>query len=347
MARQAEGLCRALFGISSITGRRRLRCAVLAGHGHNFWAGLVAACILLNFSGTHCILWLVLLSFVVGISEGASHSLLRCPVQTRLAHLLHSVHCCVCLLHPPTSASLTLSIFQPDLLPCAPLQLLLLGKPGSQLSAVPGACKLTFAEMDAALGTLRRGLAAIDQELKAEEAAATLSAEESSSSSRISDAGHIVSEGGGAGTPADSCSDTNSGGEAGQPAPYATGSGSSSAAYLAHLRELRSEAAATLRHAEDMLRSARSRCAAALEYLGEGKVPLDQDTPASREALTREPKRLLGDLDEFLRLMQQAHADARRMSVCLARLQAQQAEALGSPGHQGSPKEGVASHADC
>ncbi|GAB4818040.1 hypothetical protein N2152v2_005086 [Parachlorella kessleri] len=207
-------------------------------------------------------------------------------------------------------------------------ELLLLGKPGSQLSAVHGAAKHTFSELDAALATLRRGLGAIEQELRAEEHAAVITSRQRGQSSRATETeqepGLSLSDHAGSMSVA-LASSTSPGTETGTGAcGMSHGSG---VVYLEHLRELQAKAAALLGHAEEMLAASRSSAAMALGYLGEGRV--QAETVAGREALAREPRRMLGDLDEFLQILQRAHADALRMSVCLASLQGQQGGAAG------------------
>lgn len=165
---------------------------------------------------------------------------------------------------------------------------------------MPAACHHTFHELNAALGALRRGLAAVEQELRTEQAARPSSSD-----------GDAVS-----GTAAAASGASAGGGSSGD------GSGS---AYLQQLEQLRARTASLLQRAEEMLRSARSSCSAAAAFLGEGAIRLEPSSgsaagAADREALAREPKRMLGHLNEFLTLMQKAHADSARMAVCLASL---------------------------
>lgn len=85
------------------------------------------------------------------------------------------------------------------------------------------------------------------------------------------------------------------------------------------LGALAGQADALVQRGRLLLGAARDKAAATLRFLGE-EVPGE---PALSQA---EPRRMLSDLSDFFALLHRARADAGRMAVCLATLEAQRRE---------------------
>ena len=83
------------------------------------------------------------------------------------------------------------------------------------------------------------------------------------------------------------------------------------------LAELAGAAGALLQRGQQLLATARQKARDALRYFGE-------EVPAETAFSSMEPRRLLGEVADFLSMLHRAHGDSQRMAVCLAALRQQQ-----------------------
>lgn len=85
------------------------------------------------------------------------------------------------------------------------------------------------------------------------------------------------------------------------------------------LGALAGQASAVQQRGQQLLAAARHKAADTLRFLGE-------DVPGEPGFSASEPRRMLTDVRDFFALLHKAHADGKRMEVCVATLAAQRAE---------------------